>query len=134
MQKVVRVGVAPIIKKGNKVLMGRRLGIIGDGTWAFPGGKLEMNESIEECAKREAMEEAAVKIKNIKFAAVTNDIFPKEQEHYITIFVVADYENGEATVTEPDKCSEWKWVEWDNLPEPLFLPVENLLKQKYTPF
>lgn len=134
MQKTVRVGVAPIIKRDNKVLLGRRLGIIGDGTWAFPGGKLEMNETFEECAVREAMEESGVTIKNIKFAGITNDIFLKEQEHYITIFLVSDWESREAKVMEPEKCSEWDWFEWDNLPKPLFLPIENLLKQNYNPF
>ncbi|MDO8657143.1 MAG: NUDIX hydrolase [Candidatus Levybacteria bacterium] len=134
MQKTVRVGVAPIIKRDSKVLLGKRMSIIGDSTWAFPGGKLEMNETFEECAKREAMEESGVRIKNIEFAGVTNDIFLKEQEHYITIFVVSDWKSGEAKVMEPEKCSEWDWFEWNKLPKPLFLPVENLLKQNYNPF
>jgi 8-oxo-dGTP diphosphatase len=31
---------------------------------------------------------------------------------------------------EPDKYTEWDWFKVNNLPQPLFLPVENLLKQK----
>ena len=45
------VGVSIIIKKGNKVLVGRRKNIRGNGTWAFPGGHLEFGESFEETAR-----------------------------------------------------------------------------------
>ena len=34
---------------------------------------------------------------------------------------------------EPEKCEKWEWFEWNNLPEPLFLPIQNLLKQKFNP-
>jgi 8-oxo-dGTP diphosphatase len=35
---------------------------------------------------------------------------------------------------EPEKCEGWEWFEWDQLPRPLFLPIENLLKQSFDPF
>jgi 8-oxo-dGTP diphosphatase len=80
------------------------------------------------------MEEAGIAIKNIKFASVTNDFFKKEGKHYITIFVVSVYDSGEVKNMEPHKCEGWGWFEWVQLPSPLFLPIENLLKQNYNPF
>ena len=68
------VGVSIIIKKDNKVLIGKRKNIRASGTWAFPGGHLEFRESFEDCIKREVIEEAGIKIKNIKFQTLTNDI------------------------------------------------------------
>jgi 8-oxo-dGTP diphosphatase len=56
MEKRPAVGVAAIVTKNGKVLLGKRKGAHGEGSWAFPGGHLEFNESIEDCAKREVFE------------------------------------------------------------------------------
>ena len=61
----------------------------------------------------------------------TNDVFQKEKKHYITLFVVADYDSGVLKLKEPEKCEKWDWFEWGKLPEPLFLPIKNLLKQNF---
>ena len=129
-----KVGVGVIIKKDGKVLLGKRKGAHGEGSWSFPGGHLEFGETLETCARREVLEEAGIEIENIKSATFTNDIFPKEQKHYITAYVTADYSAGEVKVMEPDKCEEWKWVNWNALPKPLFIPITNLVNQGYSPF
>ncbi len=127
------IGIGVCIIRNSKVLLGKRKGAHGDGCWSFPGGHLEMFESWNECAEREVKEEAGIKIKNLVFAAATNDIFEKEGRHYVTVFIRAEYDSGEVTLMEPDKCSQWEWFTWDNLPEPLFLPLINLKKQGYRP-
>jgi 8-oxo-dGTP diphosphatase len=88
---------------------------------------------LENCAKREVLEETDLKVKNTKFAAITNDIFHKEKKHYITIFIRADYDSGELKNMEPEKCSEWHWYSWENLPQPLFHPIYNLINQGFNP-
>lgn len=128
------VGLAVIIRHNNKVLLGKRKNSHGDGTWNTPGGHLEFNETWEECATRETLEETGIKIKNIHFGTATNDLFIKENKHYITIFMLADFDSGKVEIKEPDKCEKWDWFSWDNLPEPLFEPEINLLKQGYNPF
>lgn len=126
------VGVAVVIVKADQVLVGLRKGAHGEGTWAFPGGHLEWGETLEACAKREVAEETGLVITNICHAAFTNDIF--EARHYATLFVRADWGFGEPRVLEPDKCLEWRWVGWNELPFPRFLSLENLLSQGYSPF
>ena len=128
-----KVGIGVIIIKDNKVLFGKRKSAHGHGTWCFPGGHLEYGESWEDCAVRETTEETDITIKNIRFSAVTNDIYPTEEKHYITIFMLADFDSGEVKIMEPEKCEEWGWFEWTNLPQPLMIAVENLLKQNYNP-
>ena len=129
-----KVGVGVCIKRGDKVLLGKRKNAHGEGDWSFPGGHLEYKESWEDCAERETYEETDLKIKNLRFGTVTNDIFKKDDKHYITIIIVADYINGEAEIMEPHKCEEWKWFEWGKFPNPLFVPIQNLLKQNFNPF
>ena len=127
------IGVAAIVIKDNKVLLGKRKNAHGAGTWAFPGGHLEFNESIEYCAKREVFEETGIHIKNIRYSTFTKDIFRKDQKNYVTLFVISEYDEGDLELKEPEKCEKWDWFLWNELPEPRFLPLKNLLKQGFTP-
>ena len=129
-----KVGVGVILVKGNKVLLLQRKNAHGEGTWGFPGGHLELNEEFEDCVTREVEEETGMSVTNIRFAGLTNDVFTKENKHYITVFMLCDWKTGEAQIKEPENCSGISWHEWERLPQPLFLPIQNLLKQGYHPF
>jgi 8-oxo-dGTP diphosphatase len=128
-----KVGIGVIVIKNGKVLLGKRRNSHGSGYWSFPGGHLEMFETFNTCAEREVMEETGLTINNMKYVAVTNDIFKDEKKHYITIFIYACYKSGVLNNMEPEKCSEWDWFSWEDLPKPLFLPIENLIKQGFSP-
>ena len=131
-EKGPRVGVGVIMIRNGKVLLGKRKGAHGFGTYAFPGGHLEFKESWEECAVREVKEETGMEVTASKFVAVTNDIFDEEDKHYITIYMKAECV-GEPKVMEPDKCEGWDWFSWDKLPQPLMVTITNLIKQGYRP-
>lgn len=128
------VGIGVIVLRDGKVLMHKRKGAHGPGTWSFPGGHLEYGETPEQCALREVTEECGVTIGNLRRGPYTNDVHESEGKHYITLFILADWVSGEAQVLEPDKCERWEWVAWDNMPEPLFLPIRHLQKQEFDPF
>ena len=132
MDKRPLIGVAVIVVKDNLVLLGQRKNAHGADTWAFPGGHLEFNESIEDCARREVFEETGMRIRNISLGPYTNDIFNDENKHYVTLFVLADHESGTPEVKEPHKCRKWEWTNWPPNLHPRFLPIENLLKQDFT--
>ena len=125
-----RVGVATVIKNSNKVLLGLRKGELGTNTWAPPGGKLDMLEEIKDCAIRELKEETNLTTTDdsLKLIGVTNDIFNNDI-HYITIYYMVESYFGKLKVMEPDKCEEWKWFDHKNLPDNLFLPFKNLIKE-----
>lgn len=124
-----KVGVGVIVIQNDTLLLGKRINSHGDNTWAPPGGHLEFFESPEECAQREVLEEAGITIKNIHPTFYTNDLFTKENKHYITLYILSDYDAGVPTVLEQNKCAEWGWFRWDELPTPLFLSFENFLKK-----
>ena len=128
--KQVRVGMGVLIKKNGKYLLLKRKAAHDKGTWHPPGGHLEFGESFEECAKRESFEEAGVEIENVQFLYTTNDVFVKDDKHYVSIYVTADWKSGEPTIKEPDKCAEIGWFEKEKFPEPLFLSMKNLLKSR----
>lgn len=131
--KYPAVGVAMMVHKGEQVLLVKRINSHGAGTWSTPGGHLEYGETFEECAVRETLEETGVSVCNVRYRAVTNDLFALEGKHYITIWMEADYSDGEPTPQE-DECETAGWFDLLALPEPLFLPLSNLLsgENRYT--
>lgn len=131
MQKQVRVGIGVIIYKGDEVLLGLRQNSHGHDQWAFPGGHLEFNESPEECAMRETLEETGLQVANVRRGPWTNDFYPDLQKHYITLFMLADHVAGDPQVLETDKCKEWCWFPADQLPSPLFTSLQNLKESGY---
>ena len=126
-----RVGVGIFIARKGKFLMGHRIGSHGSGTWSIPGGHMEFGESFEQTAMREVMEETGMVIKNVRFAAVTNDFFESDNKHYVTIWVMSDWDANEPHITEPDKFIDQEWIDVDGIPEPLFLPWYELLKSEF---
>jgi 8-oxo-dGTP diphosphatase len=126
-----RVGVGVFVFKDKKFLMGKRLGSHGEGTWSVPGGHLEFGESFADTAQREVHEETGVLIKNIRFGAVTNDFFEKEGKHYVTIWMISEYDSGEVALREPEKFVEQGWFDFETLPSPLFLPWKQLMNSEF---
>lgn len=126
-----KVGVSVVLKYNDEVLVGRRKGSHGDGTWAFPGGHLEYGEDPIVCAERELLEETDIDVSKLKpiLNGYTNDIFQKENKHYITLYVEYQLNKKvEAKIMEPNKCYEWKWFNINNIPTPHFIPLKNYLK------
>jgi len=126
------IGIGVIIIRNGKILLGKRRNAHGAGSWCCPGGHLEFGESFEACARREVKEETGLEIENIRAYTFTNDRFVDEGKHYVTLFMLADSLDGEPRVCEPDKCESWDWFSTGTLPQPLFLPLENLFKNTPT--
>jgi len=105
------IGVAVIWNDQGKILIDRRpqKGLLG-GLWEFPGGKLEADETLEDCVAREVKEELAIEIE-VGEKIMTLD-------HAYTHFKVTlnvfrcKHLSGEPQTIE---CDEVRWVELDEL-------------------
>lgn len=101
-----KIGVAIIYNEAGQILIDRRLkkGLLG-GLWEFPGGKIELNEAVEDCIKREILEEIDIEIE-VREHLITLD-------HAYTDFKVTliahrcRYLIGEP---KPIGCEEIRWV------------------------
>ena len=102
-------------------------------TWGPPSGHIDYGETPEQAAVRETQEETGVTVSEVKFRVITNDVFEAEQVHYITVWFEAKYVSGEPKVNSPEEESEVGWFSWSALPQPLFLPLQNLLDGKTYP-
>ncbi|MDO8610803.1 MAG: NUDIX domain-containing protein [bacterium] len=116
-----------IIIKNGKVLFGKRKNSHCEGMFEIPGGHLDQIEGLEEGARREVMEETGLKLSDIKFCSLTNDII--EGKHYVSLGFVGET-IGEPELREPHKCEGWDWYDFDNLPKPLF-PISSQIIKHY---
>ncbi len=106
-----RIGVAVITDEQGNILIDRRKqeGLLG-GLWEFPGGKIEPDETVEECVKREIKEELDIEIE-VGSRLITI-------EHAYTHFKVTlnvfncKHLSGEPKPLESD---EVKWVTLDEI-------------------
>lgn len=128
-----RVGVGILVIRNARVLLGRRLGAHGAGTWSAPGGRLEFGEDLLACARRELAEETGLQLGEACIGPVTNNVFSDVGQHYVTVIVLAPHTQGEPRTLEPDKCAGWQWFSWDALPAPLFAPLQSLVDQGFRP-
>ena len=131
--RLPKVGVGILVVKDGALLLGKRKGAHGAGSWAAPGGKLEFGESIEACARRELFEEAGLHLQAMKFGPYTNDLFKAENEHYLTAFVIVEQFSGTLSLMEPKKCEGWQWFDLMALPAPLFTPLQTLFETGFRP-
>jgi 8-oxo-dGTP diphosphatase len=80
-----------------------------------------MGETLEECARREAMEELGVTVGDLRFLCVTNII--AYDKHYLDIEFLGDIGEQEPVLAEPEAFTESGWFPLDDLPQPLFEAV-----------
>lgn len=106
-----------------KVLLQRRQNTgFMDGLWDLScSGHVEHGESMSEAAAREIKEELGVSVTPDKLYFFVL-IHKREKEwdltYYNSYFVCKEFD-GEPRICEPEKCSELKWFDLDNLPDDL---------------
>ena len=114
------VGCGLVIQRGDgRVLLCKRLKAPEAGFWNIVGGKIDLMETSDIAARREAEEESGLKIGAVDFLCVAEEVIPADGQHWVSLIYVTRDFTGEATLTEPDKLSEIGWFDLDDLPQPL---------------
>ena len=81
------------------------------GRYSLVAGFLDMGESLEECAIREALEETGVSIKNVRYVASQAWPFPSQ----LMVGFVADYASGDIKV-DGKEIEDARWFTVGSLP------------------
>jgi len=108
-----RVSVELIIKKDNKILVGKRSDISGvnPGAWSFPAGKVKYTEIPKDAVLREAKEETAFDVKIISELDCRTAIIKKhDEEAYRLMYTYLVEPQGDQELILNDEHSEFKWL------------------------
>ncbi len=124
-----RIGVSCLVEREGKFLLGLRKGSHGAGEWATPGGHLEFGESVEECARRELLEETGLTAGSVILGPWVENVMESSCKHYVTLFAYMRDCTGEPELLEPDKCDGWDWFSASEWPQPLFCPLVSLCQK-----
>ncbi len=116
MEKKQNIGTAGIIRKDNKILIAQRKkdSWMEPNKWEFPGGKLEANETYQECLIREIREELGITICIDRLFMETSHTYMKGYEEFpVTLMVfLADYKEGALQNLD---CQDSKWIDKKDL-------------------
>lgn len=132
-QEQPKVGVAVVVVRDGRILLGKRRSGAGVGHWGTPGGMLDMTESFERCARRETREETGLVLRDLRYVGTLNDVMPDEGRHYITIWYEAAEPEGALRNPSPEETERWEWYSPDSLPDPLYASFSHLLRRGYRP-
>lgn len=130
---LILVGVKVLIfDKSDRVLLHQR----PNGTWAIPGGLMELGESVEETGRREVREETGLELGRLRLLGVISgeDQFVKLQngdEFYgVTIVYMTDEIAGGQLRTDGVETVDLRYAGLEELPEGLNQRIRQLLSEQ----
>ena len=106
-----------LIQRGNDPYKGR---------WAFPGGFMEIDETAEQCARRELEEETGLKNVDVEQFYTFTDVNRDPRERVITVAHYALVKLSE--VKANDDANDAQWFSLDEIP-PLAFDHEEILNK-----
>ena len=95
-----------------KILIGKRVRDthIKELTWAFPGGKPEYSEDLDEAVKREVKEETNLNVESL--GTIFAKTYPEKKE-FLSIYYLCEVKSGKEKAG--DDFVELKWVKPNEL-------------------
>lgn len=138
--KVIMVVAGAIVfDQANRVLLQKRS---DNCEWGFPGGFMDLNESVQDTAKREVYEETGLRLNDLElFGIYSGPKYDKtfsngDQVSLVQIIFSCKSYSGDL-VENNDESLENKFYSLKDLPENIFtdhkMLVEDLLSSKLTP-
>lgn len=125
---MVRPSVA-IMNHSDEILLNRYKG----GIWGIPGGILQLNESVEECIKRNVQEDLGIKLHTLRlFGVYSGKVLINRVEdsgdeyHTVAIGYLCTDFAGELTPDE-NQAIEAQFFKFDQLPEEIDPFIKNKL-------
>lgn len=118
---------AMILKNGEVLVLHEEY--VGEQLMKFPGGGLELGESVLECVQRELEEELNIKVKNIQHLYTQEDFLVskfRNNEQLLSIYYLAEMvDENELLILDP--CIEKiEWVSLNTEENPFPLPIDKV--------
>jgi 8-oxo-dGTP diphosphatase len=117
-----------VLIKDNKILLSRRYNTdYFDGSYSFPAGHLDGNETLKQGMVREAKEEIGIDLEpnDLKLIHVMNRKIPNDER--LDFFFSVKKWLGEPKIMETDKCDDLNWFELNNLPKNIIPYIKQVI-------
>jgi 8-oxo-dGTP diphosphatase len=98
--------VSILVADGDRLLLGKRGGDPGKGTWSLPSGYIDYEEDFLTTAIRETKEETGLDVEICSIINVVSS-FVSPRFHFLGIYVVARVVSGELVAGDDLEAVEW---------------------------
>ncbi|MDO5667050.1 MAG: NUDIX hydrolase [Alcaligenaceae bacterium] len=115
-----------VVIRNAQVLLVRRANPPNQHRWGFPGGKIEIAETIKVAAIRELKEETGVTAEALRVLDAIDVFVPNQkgsiEQHYVLIAVLCRWTMGEALAASDAAEARWFSIEKLDEADPNLLP------------
>lgn len=87
------------------------------GKWEFPGGTIELGDTMADTVIRELREELAIEIELLEHLPPIDHIIPEEGQHWVTSGFISKIVSGQPTILESEKCEAIGWFSLEEIEE-----------------
>ena len=105
------LGVLAVVRRDSRILLAQRSVPPGIGKWGFPGGMLELGETVHEGAARELREETGIIAEPVATLTVLDSIrrdgAGRVKVHFALVAVLMEWRAGEGEPIEDATALEW---------------------------
>jgi ADP-ribose pyrophosphatase YjhB (NUDIX family) len=106
---MIVVGCSVIVEQNNKILMVKETKDEAAGKLGLPGGQLEHNESLMDCAAREFMEETGYTAEQLQLTSITHKPLTKTKNSVVRFVYRAKL--GELNQKDPELSCSWETID-----------------------
>lgn len=86
------------------------------GHWAFPGGFMDMDETLEQCAVRELEEETSIKVDSLRQLGAFSDLDRDPRGRTITVAYYGIVDKSHCPIKAQDDAAAVGWFRINELP------------------
>jgi 8-oxo-dGTP diphosphatase len=128
------VAVGAVVIHNQRVLLVKRKYPPNQNSWAIPGGKVKLGETLQQAAEREIIEETGITIKAedpvYTFDAIEYDAENRIRFHYVIIDLKARFIDG--ILNASDDAADAGWISSKTMTTLSVNPItRRLLKKKF---